>query len=489
MHDSQPMVARGYAGGAKSGMKRSNDQREKALEALVGRYELANQKGESLFLAEEQFEELLSHYFGHHDYDRTLEVAELAISQHNYTPDFYKWKALIHKINLEEDDALATLDQLHIYAPNDEEVMMLRLEVFVHFEHQEEARATLDQLYSLIDADDKLSLLAFFDGLLCMQEDRYAESFAALSEAIRLDPYQEPAYDELLNAPELSAYRREIGTLLRKQTDRDPFNDLTWFYLGQWYDDGGDDLGALDAFGNARSLNHHRGVYDLEFADKLFDLENYEACLVAYEAYYKSEEAEESYETYMRIGRSYQLLDDTANAKKAYFRALDIDPGMYDIFQYMAECCVAEEMWGVAAYNYGRAVELPNHTADCWLGLALCSSATNAPLEAERAFLKAVEMDDTFSDAYISYALFMVENGRELDALRMLEEIRSDYQDAVLAFGTVAIHMLTNRRSEALAMLNDALASFYDDRDYLFNWYPELSDDREVRALFELHKE
>lgn len=469
-------------------MKRSNDQREKALQALVARYELAYQRGDTVFLAEEQFEELLSHYFGSHDYDRTLEVADLAISQHNYTPDFYKWKALIHKINLEEEDALATLEQLNIYAPNDEEVMMLRLEVFVHFEHHEEARDALDQLYNVVSENERLSLLAFFDGLLCMQENRFKESFSALAEAIRLDPYQEPAYDELLNAPELSDFRKNTGKLLRRNVDRDPFNDLGWYYLGIWYNDGGDDLMALEAFGNARSLNADRGSYDLEYADKLFDLERYEQCLVAYAAYYESDEGEDSYETCMRIGRSHQLLGNVAEAKKAYFRALDIDPAMYDIYQYIAECCVAEEKWGVAAYNYGRAVELPHHTPECWLGLALCSSATNAPLEAEQAFLKAIELDEEYSDAYISYALYLVEHGRELDALRLLEDAGRDFDDAVLAFGSVAIMMIAGRRQEALVRLNEALAEYYDDHVILFNWHPELAEDREVQALLQLHK-
>ncbi|WP_238749812.1 tetratricopeptide repeat protein [Neolewinella maritima] len=469
--------------------RKSNDQREKALIALVARYETATQKQRPLFLAEEEFEELLIHYFGQHDYDQTLEVADLAISQHAYTPDFYKWKALIHKINLEEDDALATLEQLNIYAPNDEEVMMLRLEVFVHFEHQEEARAALDQLYNVVSQDEKLSLLAFFDGLLCMQENRFRESFEALTEAIRLDPYQEPAYDELLNAPELDPFRQDIGRILQRQVDRDPFNDITWFYLGMWYDDGGNDLAALDAFASARSLNEARSSYDLEYADKLFDLEMYEPALRAYTAYFEAEDAEESYETSMRIGRSYQLLEDYVNAKRAYFRALEIDPEMYDIYQYIAECCVAQEKWGVAAYNYGRAVELPNHTADCWLGLALCSSATNAPLEAEQAFLKAVDLEEQFSDAYVSYALFLVEHGREREAVRMLEDVQQRYMDDALAYGTVAIFMICNRRKQALILLNEALSNYYDQREQLFNWHPELAEDPEVIALLQLHQE
>ena len=368
--------------------------------------------------------------------------------------------------------------------------MMLRLEVFVHFEHQEEARAALDQLYNLVDEDEKLSLLAFFDGLLCMQETRFRESFEALAEAIRLDPYQEPAYDELLNAPELDAYRKEIGQMLQRQADRDPFNDLTWYYLGMWYDDGGDDLGALDAFANARSLNPDRSGYDLEFADKLFDLEMYEQALRGYAAYFESDGCRgELWRHACASAVAISCWRTSSTTKKSYFRALELDPEMYDIYQYIAECCVAQEKWGVAAYNYGRAVELPNHTADCWLGLALCSSATNAPVEAEQAFLKAIDMEEEFSDAYVSYALFLVENGRELDAIRMLEDAAAHYTDDALAFGTVAILMLCNRRKQALVLLNEALAAYYEERDQLFNWHPELAHDPDVQALLQLHKQ
>ncbi len=486
--DPQPMAQVTKPGAELHMSRKSNEQRERALQALVARYERVIREGTEIFLGQDEFEELLSHYFGHHDYDATLEVANLAISQHHYTPDFYKWKALIHKINLEEEDALATLEQLHVYAPNDEEVMMLRLEVFVHFEHRKEARAALDLLYNVVEDDGKRSLLAFFDGLLCMQENRFRESFGALTEAIRLDPFQEPAYDELLNAPELAPFRREIGEVLQERTDLDPFNDLSWYYLGMWYDDGGDDLAALDAFANARSLNADRGGYDLEYADKLFDLEMYEAALRAYSAYFDSEEGEDSYETAMRIGRSHQMLGQIDAARKAYFRALELDPGMYDIYQYIAECAVAQKKWGVAAYNYGRAVELANHTPDCWLGLALCSSATNAPLEAERAFLKAIEQDEQYSDAYVSYALFLIENGREHDALSLLEEAFNRYQDGPLAYGRVAMLLLSNRRKTALAALHDALSSFYDEHEVLFGWHPELKNDPEVAALLQLHQ-
>ncbi|MEO0732671.1 MAG: tetratricopeptide repeat protein, partial [Bacteroidota bacterium] len=334
----------------------------------------------------------------------------------------------------------------------------------------------------------KESLLAFFDGLILLQETCYEQAWEAFCEAVRLDAYQEPTLDEMLNATEFEQLRGRLGKLLHGILESDPFNDLVWYYLGLWYDDRGDDFKAMDAFANARSLEADNPRYDLEYADKLFDLERFEHALKVYATYFESPEAEESYETCMRMGRSYQLLGRLEEAKACFFRAIELDPDMFDTYQHLGECFVAEEKWGVAAYNYGRAVEQKNHTQDCWLGLALCHSATNDAEEAEAAFRHAIKMDVRFSDAYVSYALFLCDQGRETDALQLLTDALEDYRDASLLYGTVAVHLICQQRQRALAYLNDALAAYYADSSLLLEWYPDLREDREINAIFELHK-
>ena len=480
---------RGYAEAVLSSMSnKGNDQRETALQALVARYEGHNPAKNPLFLSQEEFEELLVYYYGRHDFEQTLEVADLAISQFAFTPEFYKWKALIHKINLEEDDALETLEKLSTYAPKDEEALMLRLEVLTHFDRVEPAREVLDFLQNAVEGNAKRSLLAFFDGLLLMQESRTEESWHALREAVRLDAYQEPALDELLNAVEFEHLRKDLGKFFRHLLDRDPFNGLVWYYLGLWYDDAGRDTQAADAFANARSLDPSNPRYDLEYADKLFDLDHYARALKVYAAYFESDEAEESYETFMRVGRSYQMLGHLPEAQEAFIRAVKVDPEMYDTYQYLGECYAAQQKWGIAAYNYGRAVEQPNHTAECWLGLAMCQAAVNEPVEAERAFQRARAMDDHYSDATLAYALFMIEQGREAEATTMLHDTLEDYQDEILLYGIVAVYLITNRRKMALEALNEALRRFYDERDLLREFYPESEGDREIEAMIRFYR-
>ena len=130
--------------------KKHNDQRERALKQLAERFEAGTRRGLDIFLAQEEFEDLLSYYFGHEDFDRALSVADQAINHYKFTPEFYKWKALLHKINAQEEAAMQALEQLTIYAPADVESLMLRLEVLVHFDRRDEARETLDFLTSLV---------------------------------------------------------------------------------------------------------------------------------------------------------------------------------------------------------------------------------------------------------------------------------------------------------------------------------------------------
>lgn len=463
--------------------KRKNDR----LQALVARFEDPGADRENLYLSQEEFDNLLSHYYDSFDYDRTLEVADLAIERYAYSPEFYRWKALIHKIYLQEDEAFDALEKLAIYAPNDEESLVLRLEILVHFEHREDARTVLDRLQNSVTGNRKHSLLAFFDGLLLMQEFRFPESFAALCEAVRLDPTQEPALEELLNAPELLSFRRKLRPLFEKILAANPFNDLIWYYTGLWYDDDGNDHGALDAFANARSLRSNP-TYELEYADKLFDLERFEEALRAYAAYFELPAAEDSYETSMRVGRSHQLLGDVAAAKKAFFRAVEMDAERYDVFQHLAECFAAENKWGVAAYNYGRAVERNGHTPDCWLGLALCHAATTEYEEAEAAFQKAISMEAEYSDAIVAYGIFLVEQGEEQRALLLIADALERYEDASLLYGAAAVHLMAQRRRTALELLNTALNEYYEEHILLLEFMPDLAEDQEIAALLDLYR-
>ena len=100
----------------------------------------------------------------------------------------------------------------------------------------------------------------------------------------------------------------------------------------------------------------------------------------------------------------------------------------------------------MAAHYYERAVSCDNASADCWLGLACCSATTNESARAEEAFLKAIELQPTRSDAYVTYSLFLVEQGRERGAMAIIEEAKEHYFDAALAYGTVAVNLVCNRR-------------------------------------------
>lgn len=465
-----------------------NDQRDIALKKLAERFERSDQRGLDIFLSQEEFEDLLSYYFGYEEFDRALAVAGVAINQYRFTPEFYKWKALLHKINAQEEAAMQALEQLNIYAPADVESLMLRLEILVHFNRRDDARATLDQLTSLIDSDDHRSGLCFYDGILLIMDGQYAAAFTSLCESIRLDPLQEAALAEIV---EQAPFHKKIGVfseLLSELLEKDAFNDLLWFYLGLSYDIQERDVEALEALSYALALNDQRPDYVLEVADKLFDLEHYEASLDAFRRYLKLPEAETSYETSMRMGRSYQLLEDYKNAKECYHRAAELAPDMFDIYQHLGECCIAEDKWGMAAHYYERAVKCPNHTAECWLGIAYCSATTNESARAEEAFLKALEMQPTHSDAYVAYALFLVDQGRERDAMATIEDARGKYYDPALAYGTVAIHLVCNKRRAALMHLSEALSEFYDEHVYLLEWSPELADDPEIAAMLQLYK-
>lgn len=463
--------------------RRNDNQRDQGIQELVTTYESSRTSGQQPYLSEEQFDDLLSYYYGTEDFEAALEVCDLALGQFRFTPDFYKWKAVIHKILAQEEDALNALDQLNIYAPHDYEVKLLRIEVLAHFEHADETRELLDQLLEECEEDHQLSILAYYDAVLLAREGKIADAFQALCSSIRLDHWQEVAYEELCHEPAYSTFYAKLVEVLRQLTERDAFNDMVWYYLGIVYDNMGDDLAALEAFDYARSLDDEHPDYLIDYADKLFELENYERALDFYHRYLKLPEAFESFDTCMRIGSCYQQLEQIEPAIQVFLRASELNPRSYESYQHLGECLAYKEQWGKAAYYYDQAVSKKNHPAICWLGLACCRAAISEFQAAERAFIKATEHTSEFSDAYITYAIFLIEQGRELDALSIVEEARSNFLDATLAYGSVAIYCLCNRKKHALFLLAEAIEEFPESTDILFEWYPELEDDGEIQAL------
>ncbi|MEL6392088.1 MAG: tetratricopeptide repeat protein [Bacteroidota bacterium] len=463
--------------------RRNDNQRDQGIEELVTTYENSLRNGQQPYLSEEQFDDLLSYYYGVEDFEEALAVCDLALQQFRFTPDFYKWKAVIHKILAQESDALGALEQLNIYAPHDYEVKLLRLEVLVHFEHGDDSRELLDQLLSECEEDFQLSILAYYDAVLLARNGQIADAFQALCSSIRLDHWQEVAYEELCHEPAYVTFYPKLVGILDQITAADAFNDMVWYYLGIIYDSMGDDTAALEAFDYARSLDDKHPDYLIDYADKLFELEHYQRALEFYHRYLKLPESFESYDTCLRIGSCYQQLEQIEPAIQVFLRAAELNPRSYESYQHLGECLAFQEKWGKAAQYYDLAVSKKNHPAICWLGLACCRAAISEFQAAEEAFIKATEHTSEFSDAYVTYAIFLIEQGREQDALRIIEEARQEYLDPTLAYGAVAIYCLCNRKKHALFLLTEAIDAYPDSTEILFYWNPELEDDREIQAV------
>jgi len=93
-----------------------------------------------------------------------------------------------------------------------------------------------------------------------------------------------------------------------------------------------------------------------------------------------------------------------------------------------------------------------------------------------------------YSDATIAYAVLLVEKGEEVRALTLINDTLERYEDASLIYGAVAIHLMTNRRAEALSLLNSALSEYYNSHTMLIDFFPDLRGDREIDAIFQLYR-
>lgn len=261
--------------------------------------------------------------------------------------------------------------------------------------------------------------------------------------------------------------------------------------------DTGDLAGALEI-----------ATHDRAFSDPSARLARYRGYLAqmlgeleaAAEAYnYVIEQLPEDFESWNNLGNTLQLLGDVDGSIAALERAVALDPtappariNLASAFSAAGRDTEAEQVLRTAAFDFpadtrplqelfvilkrgqreGEALLLLEDAArldpkdpDLQFKLAVEYGAAMRVEDAERAYLKAVEIAPQMSDAYLGLAIQYEHSNREDDLVPLIQ--RGDMHGlapGTLAFMRALEHRRAGRFAEALACLSDVPATVEPER-------------------------
>lgn len=199
----------------------------------------------------------------------------------------------------------------------------------------------------------------------------------------------------------------------------------------------------------------------------------------------KAQSLGEDFRTWIEIAMSHQLLEQYAEAERAYRRSLEMNPEYADTHYALGSLLVALERDQEALTCYRRAVDLEPEKSDLYVGLGMILARTGAVEQAQAAFEQCLRRDATHGGAWrylglcrqmqgdLNGALTCTERAAQLDprhwaslgklleqaggspeALQICLQAEVDHPEAAMALGQVLLR--AGKLHEGLARLEQA---------------------------------
>jgi tetratricopeptide (TPR) repeat protein len=458
---------------------------DEALYELIAEYEQSSRQGEALFLAEENFLQLLDYYEDEEQLEKAIEVSDRAILQHNYSIDFYLRKAYLLLRTDRAPQALDVLDEAASYAPGELEIALLRAEALAQQREYEEA---LEQLKPFRQLDDpqELSDLYLVEAVVYEHREDYRRMFEALKKSLHYNPRNEDALDRIWMCADYCQRQEESATLHQAIIDEDPYSYLAWHNLGHALEHLQRPEEALEAYEYAFLIKDDYVEAKLDFADLCYEQEQYARALDAYQE--ALEDMPGDAQISLCAGLCYQQLERYEEAQLAYRTAIKTMPDYEDAYYHLGESLGTQGKWAEAAHYFKHAITLYPEEASFHCAAAEAAFQLNDWKEAEAGYQRATALAAEESAYWLDYAWFLLATHRPAEAATLLNQATETLMDAELAYAHAACLMVAGRQKEGYQALGDALGLYYAEHPYLFEWLPPLKVDPLTNAMLDLYR-
>ena len=209
-----------------------NKKYNQTILELVARYEaIAAEEGAAAYLDINDYESLIDYYEQEDQLDRALEVANMAIGNHQFTADFYLRKAQLQLDSAQIGDALNTLDEAILFSPAETDIILLRAEALVRLGQADEAFGLLEHLKDKAIGKE-MSEIHFIEALAYESQGYLESMFISLKSALAINPAHREALERLWMCIEQNKKYEEAIKFHESLLDADPYSMMAWYNLG-----------------------------------------------------------------------------------------------------------------------------------------------------------------------------------------------------------------------------------------------------------------
>lgn len=447
---------------------------------LVSDFEANYEKGNEILYEDKTFLEIIRFYEEELQYDKAIEVADLALEKYSYRPDFYIIKArLLFQTNFHEE-ALRLLSKAEAISPYEHDILLLKIRILAFQGDLEEANHILEDMKRYVSSAD-LSDVYLSESFINEVTQDYEGMYDNLTKAIISDMDNEEAFERIGFAVQLSKKYQESIQFHKTIINEHPFNYLAWYNLGHALACEGEYQDAIAAieYSFLTEENFENGYLDC--ADICIQEKDFKRALDIYETYIDIFGINE--EVLINMAECEYQLGHLNKARILLNKLLKLDPYNDEVYYKLGLCYAQAKNWTKAINAYHKAITLEDSCEDYYHAIAKAHNAVGSFEKAEFFFSKSVEDGPEQSQYWREYISFLIKTGKKDQALVVLAESENYTFGADLLYCKGVALYLSGYNREANMAFEEGLKEEFDQHKIIFEIEPELILNKELQSM------
>ncbi len=467
-------------------MNENNNKITTTLINLVSNFEGLIQKGQIGSYNREEYTQLINFYIANNNFDKAMDIVDIAIEQYKYITNFYLLKGNLLLQLHQPEDALKYIEHCENLSPYDFEVKILKAKSLSMIGNIEESWAVLNELktFSNLNYNVDINIIKSY---IYEYTGEFEKMFDILKETLILDPQNTEALYKIKVATLFTRKYDESASFHLKLIEDAPYNYLAWYNLGQIYSVTAQYERAIDCIEYSFLINPAFEDGYLEYTDLCLQVGKYGNAAVVYEEYITKFEADS--EIYLNLINAYIHLKKYKKAKKYAYKSIKLDSYNDEAYFLLGEIYRNQEKWEKALNAYQKAIEIEKEREEYYNAIAEMYVKLNDFILAEKYYDRLMDLNSPEEKYYLNYILFLIKNKKYNKANRVLERSENlvycnyfDYLKSVIRFKT-------GNKKQALLILDNALSENFDGYKKMFEIAPELKYDKDVNSMINYYRD
>ncbi|HRI00034.1 MAG TPA: tetratricopeptide repeat protein [Saprospiraceae bacterium] len=450
------------------------------LMQLIEEFENSSKVIKPILWEDKHIQKLIHHFERQRNYDKAIEVIDMALHTYLYKTEYYLWKAKILITLRRSEEALVVLNKAKELSPNDPNILLQKAKAYATLKDFHNANILLKEARKQTAKADEMEVLlveAFIQE--CMKD--YDQMFFTLRDALRVNPNNPEALEQIWISVEVSKKYHESIELHRSIIDKNPYSYLAWYNLGHAYTCIGMYEEALEALDYSYIINPHYEQACLDCADLALQLNRIEEAL-----HYFSEACErfgEDVDMVVNLADCLIRLNRYKEAKVKLHKVAEQDPYNDEIFFLLGESYSGEYNWPKAIKYYLEAIEIDNEREEFHFSIAKAYEAKELFKKAETHFRKAALYGHEQSKYWASYIAFLIRHKFFEKAQKAISKADRVSCGADILYTKAAFAYFIESKKESLIILEEALSEDVSLKHIFEDLIPEFAGTKDYQAM------